>query len=107
MVKFRKLNLLSDFCRLGTFDLIFCRNVLIYFDETKVDVLDRLSRAVASDGCLVSGAAENVVGLTDSFKIVPDQRGLYAPNARRSSAVAPERSVPRLVAVNGGRRAML
>ena len=45
MVKFQPLNLLQDFAHLGTFDVVFCRNVLIYFDqETKIDVLDRIAR---------------------------------------------------------------
>jgi chemotaxis protein methyltransferase CheR len=106
MVKFEQLNLLSDFCRLGTFDLIFCRNVLIYFDQaTKINVLDRLGRAIAGDGYLVLGAAETVVGLTDSFKTLPDLRGLYAPNVRPTEpqVLAGERPPPRLVAMNGGR----
>ena len=84
MVKYRQFNLLGDFAQLGLFDVIFCRNVLIYFDQqTKIDVLNRMARAMASDGYLVLGAAETVVGLVDSFKVVPDNRGLYAPNARR------------------------
>jgi len=106
MVKYQQLNLLQDFSRLGLFDVIFCRNVLIYFDQpTKVDVLNRLARATASDGFLVLGAAETVVGLTDSFKTLADKRGLYAPNAGASRlAMSPAaRPVPRLVAVNGGR----
>jgi chemotaxis protein methyltransferase CheR len=106
MVKYRQLNLLSDFSDLGAFDLIFCRNVLIYFDqETKVDVLDRLAEVIADDGYLVLGAAETVVGLTDSFRVSPQSRGLYAPNPRRSkSQLAAEKwPKPRLVAVNGGR----
>ena len=42
MVQFAPLNLLSDFSSLGTFDVVFCRNVLIYFDQdTKIDVLER------------------------------------------------------------------
>jgi chemotaxis protein methyltransferase CheR len=80
MVQYRPLNLLSDFANLGSFDLIFCRNVLIYFDqETKVAVLSRLARVLAPHGYLVLGAAETVVGLSDAFKPVPDRRGLYAP----------------------------
>ena len=76
MVKYRQLNLLSDFSDLGTFDLIFCRNVLIYFDqETKVNVLNRLAEVIAGDGYLVLGAAETVVGLTDSFKVVFNRAG--------------------------------
>ncbi|HTV34819.1 MAG TPA: protein-glutamate O-methyltransferase CheR [Xanthobacteraceae bacterium] len=106
MVKCRQINLLSDFSNLGIFDLIFCRNVLIYFDQpTKIDVLDRLARVTADDGYLVLGAAETVVGLTDSFKIVGDKHGLYAPNHAppRVVASASGRPAPRLVAINGGR----
>jgi chemotaxis protein methyltransferase CheR len=81
MVAFRPLNLLHDFTPLGRFDLVFCRNVLIYFDQpTKTGVLDRLARQMAEDGFLVLGAAETVVGLTDTFKPLPEKRGLYAPN---------------------------
>ncbi len=59
MVKYRQLNLLSDFSTLGIFDLIFCRNVLIYFDQqTKIDVLNRLAHITARDGFLVLGAAD-------------------------------------------------
>ena len=106
MVKYRQFNLLSDFSDLGTFDLIFCRNVLIYFDqETKVNVLDRLAEVIAGDGYLVLGAAETVVGLTDSFKVCPQSRGLYTPNPQRSKSgmAGGNLSRPRLVAVNGGR----
>jgi chemotaxis protein methyltransferase CheR len=106
MVKFKQLNLLADFSALGTFDLIFCRNVLIYFDqETKIDLLNRLGRITASDGYLVLGAAETVVGLTDSFRTMPELRGLYVPNVRqlRPQVLPGGRLGPRLVAVNGGR----
>ena len=105
MVKYQKLNLLSDFAQLGRFDAIFCRNVLIYFDQnTKIDILNRLARSTASDGYLVLGAAETVVGLVDSFKTLPDKRGLYAPHA--GFPVLPgsaRKAAPRLVAINGGR----
>ena len=96
------LNLLSDFSHLGVFDLIFCRNVLIYFDQqTKIDLLERLAQTVTGDGYLVLGAAETVVGLTDSFMIIPDKRGLYAPNPRLPLRfAAANKPSPRLVAVN-------
>ena len=82
MVQFRPLNLLNDFSALGTFDLVFCRNVLIYFDQdTKIDVLNRLARQMPADGFLMLGAAETVVGLTEAFKPMADRRGLYVPNA--------------------------
>ena len=78
MVQFRHLNLLADFKSLGTFDVVFCRNVLIYFDQpTKVGVLERVHCQLAPDGFLLMGAAETVVGLTDMFMPIPDKRGLY------------------------------
>jgi len=67
-VQFEEFNLLSDFGHYGQFDVIFCRNVLIYFDlETKKDVLRRLGNALAKDGILVTGSAETVVGLSDTL----------------------------------------
>ncbi len=87
MVQFRTLNLLNDFSPLGTFDVVFCRNVLIYFDqETKIGVFNRMARQIPDDGYLVLGAAETVVGLTDAFKPVPERRGLYAPNLAQRRA---------------------
>lgn len=82
MVQYRKLNLLENFSMLGQFDIVFCRNVLIYFDNaTKVDILGRVAKLMAPDGFLVLGAAETVVGLTDVFKPSTDKRGLYQVNA--------------------------
>lgn len=67
-VTFRELNLLEDFSILGVFDVIFCRNVLIYFDHpTKAQVLGRLARALAPDGYLFLGGAETVMGISDAF----------------------------------------
>jgi chemotaxis protein methyltransferase CheR len=81
MVQFRTLNLLNDFSLLGSFDVVFCRNVLIYFDQdSKVAVLNRIARQIPDDGYLVLGAAETVIGLTDAFKPLADKRGLYVPN---------------------------
>jgi chemotaxis protein methyltransferase CheR len=81
MVQHRQLNLLQDFSHLGTFDVIFCRNVLIYFDQdTKARIFERLARILEPDGVLALGAAESVVGITSVFKAHPDRRGLYRPN---------------------------
>jgi chemotaxis protein methyltransferase CheR len=86
MVQHRQLNLLQDFGHLGMFDIIFCRNVLIYFDQdTKAGIFERLSRLVEPDGFMVLGAAESVVGISDAFKPVPERRGLYRPNATRAA----------------------
>ena len=87
MVQFRKLNLLQDFSHLGTFDIVFCRNVLIYFDQdTKIDVLERIAKVMEPDGYLALGAAETVVGLTDAFTPDPDRRGLYLRTPARGAA---------------------
>lgn len=78
MVQFQAFNLLDSMASLGDFDIIFCRNVLIYFDEkTKSDILNRLSAQLSDDGFLFLGGAETVLGLTDNFKPMPGQRGLY------------------------------
>ncbi len=92
MVQHRQLNLLQDFAHLGKFDVIFCRNVLIYFDqETKTDIFARLAKMLEPDGVLALGAAESVVGITSVFKPYPDRRGLYclgtAPVVRAGAPV--------------------
>jgi chemotaxis protein methyltransferase CheR len=85
MVQYRQLNLLQDFSQLGRFDVIFCRNVLIYFDqETKAGIFERMSKLIEPDGMLMLGAAESVVGITDAFRPYPDRRGLYQPNPARA-----------------------
>jgi chemotaxis protein methyltransferase CheR len=86
MVQHRQLNLLQDFGHLGAFDIIFCRNVLIYFDQdTKTGIFERLSKLVEGDGFLVLGAAESVVGISDAFRPYPERRGLYRPNSVRTA----------------------
>jgi chemotaxis protein methyltransferase CheR len=95
MVSYRPLNLIRDFGPLGTFDLIYCRNVLIYFDAaTKADVLKRLGAALAPDGAVLLGAAETVIGLTDALSPHPDHRGLYV----RAKADAPAMPALRVAA---------
>jgi len=99
MVQFRQLNLLHDFSHLGTFDVIFCRNVLIYFDQdTKVNVFNRLAKVIETDGFLVLGAAETVVGLSAGFSPHPERRGLYHPSA------ASKMPSPSIVPMAGGAR---
>jgi chemotaxis protein methyltransferase CheR len=102
MVQHRQLNLLQDFSHLGTFDVIFCRNVLIYFDpETKAGIFERLAKALDPDGVMLLGAAESVVGITDAFKPYPERRGLYRPNAARAKRAG---AAPMLKAVASAAR---
>jgi len=77
MVRFQQQNLLDDFSALGRFDVVFLRNVLIYFDQaTKADVLKRVAGVLAPDGYLLLGAAETVVGVSDHFQPLADRQGI-------------------------------
>ena len=78
LVTFRPHNLLHGAGALGSFDVIFCRNVLIYFDVgQKRTILEELARALAADGRLFLGSAETVIGVTGAFELTPGARGLY------------------------------
>lgn len=78
MVSYRPFNLLDSPSALGTFDVVFCRNVLIYFDQaTKGQVLSRVAQIMPADGYLYLGGAETVLGISDSFEVMPGQRGIY------------------------------
>jgi chemotaxis protein methyltransferase CheR len=79
-ISFREWNLLADLRGLGSFDVVFCRNVLIYFDApTKSRVLDAIAKQLAADGVLFLGGAETVLGLTESLRAVAGEPGAYAP----------------------------
>ncbi|WP_291688375.1 protein-glutamate O-methyltransferase CheR [Bradyrhizobium sp.] len=104
MVQHRQLNLLQDFSHLGTFDVIFCRNVLIYFDQdTKAGIFDRLSRMLEPDGVLALGAAESVVGISDAFKPYADRRGLYRLNTERAARAGVSAAMPQVLKLVGAR----
>jgi chemotaxis protein methyltransferase CheR len=91
-VTFRTHNLLQDCRALGRFDVIFCRNVLIYFDDaTKSAVLSRLAAQLAPDGYLVLGAAETTTNHSNEFMAVPENRpGVFCFTAAASLARARE-----------------
>ncbi|ABY29932.1 MULTISPECIES: CheR family methyltransferase [Methylorubrum] len=92
MVSFRPLNLLNPFEHLGQFDIVYCRNVLIYFDApTKTDVLERIAKTLAPDGALLLGAAETVIGLTEALVPDPQHRGLYRQAAAAGRTAVPHR----------------
>ena len=92
MVDFRVGNLMHDPGPIGAIDVIFCRNALIYFDvSTKAAVLRRIEERLAPDGALFLGAAETVIGLSDTLAPAPDQAGYFrrrtpAQRATRRSA---------------------
>jgi len=90
MVRYREYNLLNDLRGLGAFDVVFCRNVLIYFDnETKAKVLAQIRGIMPDDGILFLGGAETVLGISDQFKPIPDLRGLYMPTERAAASAPP------------------
>lgn len=81
MVRFSLFNLLDSCEGLGTFDAIFCRNVLLYFDHaTRAGVLARLAGALAPDGHLVLGRAETVAGVSAHFLPLSSARSIYVRN---------------------------
>ncbi len=78
MVQFREYNLLTDLRALGRFDIVFCRNVLIYFDQpTKARALEAICGLMPADGLLYLGGAETVLGITSRFSPMPNERGVY------------------------------
>jgi chemotaxis protein methyltransferase CheR len=89
MIQFRHHNLLDGMATLGQFDLIFCRNVLIYFDPaTKARTLEAVANILAPDGALILGSAETVVGLAGSFEPQQGLRGVFRRKATSQRAVA-------------------
>lgn len=79
MVTYKYFNLLDPMASLGKFDVIFCRNVLIYFDQpTKKGVMERQAPLMNDDGFYFLGGAETVLGITEQLGAIPNCRGLYA-----------------------------
>ncbi|MCW3472972.1 CheR family methyltransferase [Limobrevibacterium gyesilva] len=90
MAQFREWNLLSDLRPLGRFDVVFCRNVLIYFDRpTRARVLEAIARQMPADGLLYLGGAETVLGITGRFAAVPGQLCVYELAEAAPAAVEP------------------
>lgn len=86
-VQFQQVNLIDDFTRFGPFDVIFCRNVLMYFDQaTRRTVLNRLARTLTPDGILMLGATEFTPG-DCAFAALPESPALL--RLRKSKSEAP------------------
>ena len=82
MVQYRPFNLLQPMAPLCRFDVVFCRNVLIYFDQpTKTKVLDGIAGQMADDGFLYLGGAETILGVSERFQLIEGQRGIYGVQA--------------------------
>ncbi|MFN9001563.1 MAG: CheR family methyltransferase, partial [Holosporales bacterium] len=77
-VQFVVHNLLDDFRGHGRWDIVFCRNVLIYFDPpTKSLILDKIAAVLEPKGYLILGGAETVLGISNKFQLVEGRRGMY------------------------------
>jgi chemotaxis protein methyltransferase CheR len=78
MTSFKSINLMDNYQQLGRFDIIFCRNVLIYFSaEFKKQILQKIAASLQDDGILFLGASESLSGLSSDFKMVRSNPGLY------------------------------
>lgn len=78
MVQFQYANLLDNLSHLGMYDVIFCRNVLIYFNsETKSHVLNKMASRLSPDGMLFLGACETIMNLPVSFSSAPGHHGVF------------------------------
>ncbi len=78
MAEFREWNLLHDPSPLGRFDVVFCRNVLIYFDmPTKARVLKLIASRLVPGGLLYLGGAETIHGLGESFRLLPGEHSVF------------------------------
>jgi chemotaxis protein methyltransferase CheR len=76
-VRFQYLNLLESYATLGKFDIIFCRNVLIYFsNENKAEIMDKFAQSLHHDGVLVLGASETVTNYSKAFEMIKCPRGV-------------------------------
>ena len=80
LIEFKELNLLKSLHQVGKVDIVFCRNVLIYFDvETKAQVLGNIRKQMNNAGYLMLGAAETLVGVTDHFLPTAEHQNLFQP----------------------------
>jgi chemotaxis protein methyltransferase CheR len=77
MVSFRPLNLLNSYSLMGRFDIVFCRNVLIYFSpEIKAQIISQIHGTLNNEGYLFLGASESLSGLNDNFNMLRFNPGI-------------------------------
>ena len=96
VTRFQQHNVLDEPPARQLFDLILCRNVLLYFDQaTRERAFKRLASAVSSDGFLMLGAGETVVGQTNAFVASPDRPSLYELRSNATGAAQRERALSR------------
>lgn len=96
-VEFKRWNMIEELFPLGAFDVVFCRNVLMFFDqETKMKVLGRVSRLLSDDGALYLGIDETTAGVSKNFREVEPEIGVFGVHR-------PDRPVTQSLAVGAWR----
>ena len=94
---FKRLNLMEDFTAMGKFDVIFCRNVAIYFSEPdRISLFRRLGQRLEPDGCLVIGSMESLSGICPEYESKRHLRSVYY-QVKTGAAAAPAAARPPLV----------
>jgi chemotaxis protein methyltransferase CheR len=94
-IVFQPINLLGELSQLGAFDIVLCRNVLIYFDApTKTRILNGIAGRLAADGALLLGGAESVFSICDAFTGLPGLKGVYGHTKSSTRAPWPRQSLP-------------
>lgn len=98
-IEFKRWNMIEELFPLGAFDVVFCRNVLMFFDqETKMKVLGRISRLLSDDGALYLGIDETTAGVSKNFRPVEPEIGVFGVHR-------PDRPVTQSLAVGAWRGA--
>ncbi len=78
LAKFEKINLMRPFSNLGAFDLVFCRNVAIYFSQPdKIKLFQKIAKVLKSDGALIVGGSESLSGIAPEFTSKQYLRSIY------------------------------
>jgi chemotaxis protein methyltransferase CheR len=78
IIEFRRVNLVEPVSYLGAFDVIFCRNVLIYFDiKTRQQIFDQFHKMLNEGGIMILGSTENIFGISDKFESVHEGESVY------------------------------
>ena len=76
-ITFREMNLMQSYAGLGKFEIIFCRNVLIYFSpDLKKDIIQRMAQSLRPNGYLILGGSESISGYSDEFELVKWKNGV-------------------------------
>ncbi|MCX6596811.1 MAG: protein-glutamate O-methyltransferase CheR [Acidobacteria bacterium] len=102
LVTFRRMNLMEDFSSVGKFDVVFCRNVAIYFNEPdRASLFNRIEQRMEADGYLIIGSMESLSGLCPQFESKRHLRSVYYQSKAPATLVnTPTSTTPSLMALS-------